>query len=130
MSAAHPIDPEGFSPEVKQGALAGLLGLLGMVARIVISPEPVGWIWVTKRLVAATITAAFAGLALESYVSNPQLRYALTGLSGYMAPEVLQWAEDMARAKLKGSLDKAKKEAGLKPAKPNGKRKTKRNRGA
>lgn len=126
MSAAQPLDPESMSPEVKQGAIAGLLGLLGMVARIVISPEPVGWVWVTKRLIAATITAAFAGLALESYVQNPQLRYALTGLSGYMAPEVLQWAEDMARAKLKGSLDKAKAEAGVKPPKKNAKRPTKR----
>ena len=116
--SASPMSPEDISPEVKQGALAGLLGMMGMAVKIILTDEKLTVGKVLTRLFVAMVVAVLSGFALDSYIENKKMLWALNGLSGYMALEVVAWAEGVVRARLSGELNKAQKAAGLKPAKP------------
>jgi hypothetical protein len=130
MSPPPPAAPDGgsVSPEVRQGIIAAILGLLGMSTRVMLMEEKVGVVWVLKRLAAASVVAWASGAVLESYITNAKLLYAVVGVCGYLAPEVAQAAEDFVKAKLKAKVDEAQRAAGIKP-KSNGKRTTKPKRG-
>ena len=116
--SASPLSPEDISPEVKQGALAGLLGMMGMAVKIILTDEKLTVGKVLTRLFVAMVVAVLSGYALDEYVANKKMLWALNGLSGYMALEVTAWAEGVVKARLSGELNKAQKAAGLKPAKP------------
>jgi hypothetical protein len=116
--SASPISPEDISPEVKQGALAGLLGMMGMAVKIILTDEKLTVGKVLTRLFVAMVVAVLSGYALDEYVANKKMLWALNGLSGYMALEVTAWAEGVVKARLSGELNKAQKASGLKPAKP------------
>jgi hypothetical protein len=73
---------------------------------------------VLTRLFVAMVVAVLSGYALDEYVANKKMLWALNGLSGYMALEVTAWAEGVVKARLSGELNKAQKASGLKPAKP------------
>jgi hypothetical protein len=102
-----------ISPEVRQGAIAAILGLLGMSTRVMMMNEKVGWGWVAKRLFAASAVAWASGTFLEGYITNQQIRYAVTGVCGYCAPEILQAVEDWVRAKLRAKVNEAERAAGI-----------------
>ena len=112
------MSPEDISPDVKQGALAGLLGMMGMAVKIILTDEKLSVGKVLTRLFVAMVVAVLSGFALDSYIANKKMLWALNGLSGYMALEVVAWAEGVVRARLSGELNKVQKAAGLKPAKP------------
>lgn len=112
------MNPEDISPEVKQGVLAGLLGMMGMAVKIILTDEKLKIGKVLTKLFVAVVVAVLSGFALDSYIENKKMLWALNGLSGYMALEVVAWAEGVVRARLSGELNKAQKAAGLKPAKP------------
>jgi hypothetical protein len=116
--SASPLSPEDISPEVKQGALAGLLGMMGMAVKIILTDEKLTVGKVLTRLFVAMVVAVLSGYALDEYVANKKMLWALNGLSGYMALEVTAWAEGVVKARLSGELNKAQKASGLKPAKP------------
>jgi len=116
--SASPLSPEDISPEVKQGALAGLLGMMGMAVKIILTDEKLTVGKVLTRLFVAMVVAVLSGFALDSYIENKKMLWALNGLSGYMALEVTAWAEGVVKARLSGELNKAQKAAGLKSAKP------------
>ena len=116
--SASPMSPEDISPDVKQGALAGLLGMMGMAVKIILTDEKLSVGKVLTRLFVAMVVAVLSGFALDSYIANKKMLWALNGLSGYMALEVVAWAEGVVRARLSGELNKVQKAAGLKPAKP------------
>jgi NAD/NADP transhydrogenase beta subunit len=116
--SASPLSPEDISPEVKQGSLAGLLGMMGMAVKIILTDEKLTVGKVLTRLFVAMVVAVLSGFALDSYIENKKMLWALNGLSGYMALEVTAWAESVVKARLSGELNKAQKAAGLKPAKP------------
>lgn len=116
--SASPMNPEDISPEVKQGVLAGLLGMMGMAVKIILTDEKLKIGKVLTKLFVAVVVAVLSGFALDSYIENKKMLWALNGLSGYMALEVVAWAEGVVRARLSGELNKAQKAAGLKPAKP------------
>jgi hypothetical protein len=130
MSPPPPAAPDGgaISPEVRQGVIAAILGILGMSTRVMLMDEKVGFVWVLKRLVAASVVAWASGAVLESYITNAKLLYAVVGVCGYLAPEVAQAAEDFVKAKLKAKVNEAQRAAGIKP-KSNGKRTSKPKRG-
>jgi len=115
--SSSPLSPEDISPEVKQGALAGLLGMMGMAVKIILTDEKLTVGKVLTRLFVAMVVAVLSGYALDEYVANKKMLWALNGLSGYMALEVTAWAEGVVKARLSGELNKAQKAAGLKPAK-------------
>ena len=116
--SASPIGPEDISPEAKQGALAGLLGMMGMAVKIILTDEKLTVGKVLTRLFVAMVVAVLSGFALDSYIENKKMLWALNVLSGYMALEVVAWAEGVVRARLSGEMKKVQKAAGLKPAKP------------
>jgi hypothetical protein len=133
MSAAPAsMGPEDISPEVKQAGIAGLLGMMGMAVKIILTDEKLSIGRVIANLFAAMTVAVLSGFALDEYIANKKMLWALNGLSGYMALQIIAWAEGMVKARLSGELNKAKKAAGIKStptprkathAKPSSKRK-------
>ena len=125
MSAA-PINPDDIGPEVKQAGIAGLLGMMGMTVKIILTDEKLSIGRVIGHLIVACAVAILSGFALEEYISNKKMLWALNGLSGYMALQIVAWAEDTAKKKLQatqaGIVGKPKKE------KTNAKRPAKRKR--
>lgn len=91
MSPPAPSNPEDYQQVVKDGVIASSLGSAAMVARLLLSTEPVSWGWVVRRVLAAAITAAFVGWAVAEHIQSIPLRFAATGAAGYAAPEVLDY---------------------------------------
>ena len=129
-TAPASMGPEDISPEVKQAGIAGLLGMMGMAVKIILTDKKLKVGKVIANLVAAMAVAILSGFALDGYIANKKMLWALNGLSGYCALQIVAWAEEMVKARLSGELNKAKKAAGIKPStsKPNGKRPAKRKR--
>lgn len=117
MSPAPPSNPEDYHQVVKDGVIASALGSAAMVARLLLSTEPVSPGWVIRRIFAAAITAAFVGWAVTEHIQSIPLRFAAVGASGYAAPEVLDYVLRYV---------KARGEKELASVKPNAKRKAKR----
>ena len=115
MSAA-PINPEEIPREVKDGVIAGVLGGLAMVARLLLSTEPVSAGWVMRRVAAAAITAAIVGYAIQDHIQSPGLRMGVVGAAGYSAPECLDYLLKYIKARGQSEVAKVTK-------KPNGKKK-------
>lgn len=116
--------PEDIGPEVKQAGIAGLLGMMGMTVKIILTDEKLSIARVMGHLFAACTVAILSGFALEEYIQNKKMLWALNGLSGYMALQIIAWAEDTAKKKLVATgasiVGKQPKE------KANGKRKPKK----
>jgi hypothetical protein len=124
--SAAPINPDDIGPEVKQAGIAGLLGMMGMTVKIILTDEKLSIGRVIGHLIVACAVAILSGFALEEYIQNKKMLWALNGLSGYMALQIVAWAEDTAKKKLQatqaGIVGKPKKE------KANAKRPAKRKR--
>jgi len=124
--SAAPINPDDIGPEVKQAGIAGLLGMMGMTVKIILTDDKLSIGRVIGHLIVACAVAILSGFALEEYISNKKMLWALNGLSGYMALQIVAWAEDTAKKKLQatqaGIVGKPKKE------KANAKRPAKRKR--
>jgi hypothetical protein len=124
--SAAPINPDDLGPAVKQAGIAGLLGMMGMTVKIILTDEKLSVGRVIGHLVVACAVAILSGFALEEYIQNKKMLWALNGLSGYMALQIVAWAEDTAKKKLQatqaGIVGKPKKE------KANAKRPAKRKR--
>mgnify|MGYP000222730585 CR=1 FL=1 len=59
MSPPPPIDPDSVPKELKDGAVASILGGLAMTARLLLSTEPVTVGWVVRRVLAAAVDEPF-----------------------------------------------------------------------
>jgi hypothetical protein len=113
-------NPDDYQQVVKDGVIASALGSGAMVARLLLSTEPVSPGWVIRRIFAAAITAAFVGWAVTEHIQSVPLRFAAVGASGYAAPEVLDYL--LRYIKARGEKEIAS------VTKTNGKRKTKSKR--
>lgn len=114
--------PDDISPEVKQAGIAGLLGMMGMTVKIILTDEKLAIGKVLSHLFVACAVAILSGFALEEYVPNKKMLWAFNGLSGYMALQIVAWAEGLVKARLQGELNKVEKAAGI-TKKSNAKRK-------
>ncbi len=85
------MNPEEIPHEVKDGLVASVLGGLAMTARLLLSTEPVTVGWVIRRVLAAAITAAIVGYAIQDHIQSPGLRMGAVGAAGYAAPECLDY---------------------------------------
>lgn len=85
------MNPEEIPHEVKDGIVASVLGGLAMTARLLLSTEPVSPGWVMRRVLAAAITAAIVGYAIQDHIQSPGLRMGAVGAAGYAAPECLDY---------------------------------------
>lgn len=113
-----PIDPDSVPKELKDGAVASILGGLAMTARLLLSTEPVTVGWVVRRVLAAAITAALVGYGIQDHISSPGLRMGVVGAAGYAAPECLDYLMRYIKAR-------GEKEIGAIAGKPHGKAKSK-----
>ena len=113
------MNPEEIPHEVKDGVVAGVLGGLAMVARLLLSTEPVTIGWVIRRVLAAAITAAIVGYAIQDHIQSPGLRMGAVGAAGYAAPECLDYLMKYIKAR-------GEKEVSKVSGKPHGKGKAKR----
>jgi len=102
------VTSSNFSPELKDGLLAGILGGFAMSARMLLSTEPVSWGFVVRRFLAASITAAFVGLATKDYFHSVGLWLACSGGSGYAAPEVTDYLIRWVKAKGEQEISKVR----------------------
>ena len=118
MSAA-PVNPDDIPPELKDGVVASVLGGLAMTARLLLSTEPVTLGWVVRRVVAAAITAALVGYAVQDHIQSTGLKMAAVGASGDAAPETLDYL--LRWLKAKGEAEVAKVSKGVKRATGKGK---------
>ena len=115
------MNPEEIPHEVKDGIVASVLGGLAMTARLLLSTEPVSPGWVMRRVLAAAITAAIVGYAIQDHIQSPGLRMGAVGAAGYAAPECLDYL--MKYIKARGEKEVAAVVTAK--AKPNGKAKAK-----
>ncbi len=118
--SASPFNPEEIPPQVKDGIVAGILGGLAMVARLLLSTEPVSFGWVVRRVLAAAITAALVGYGIQDHIASTGLRMGVIGAAGYAAPECLDYL--LKYVKARGEKEVAAVTA--KERKPHGKGKT------
>jgi len=118
--SASPFNPEEIPPQVKDGIVAGILGGLAMVARLLLSTEPVSFGWVVRRVLAAAITAALVGYGIQEHITSPGLKMGVIGAAGYAAPECLDYL--LKYVKARGEREVAAVTA--KTGKPHGKGKT------
>jgi len=109
---------------VKDGIIASILGGLAMTARMLLSTEPVSFGFVVRRFFAASITAMLVGLGTKDHFSSTGLWLAISGGSGYCAPEVadyfLRWVKAKGEAKVReaqGNQTRGKKKPKAKSAK-------------
>jgi len=116
-----PVNPDDIPPELKDGVVASILGGLAMTARLLLSTEPVTVGWVIRRVLAAAITAALVGYAVQDHIHSTGLRMAAVGAAGYAAPECLDYL--LKYVKAKGEAEVAKVTKGVKRATPKGKSK-------
>lgn len=87
-----PSNPEDYQAIVKDSLIASVLGGGGMVARMLLSTEPLTFGWIVRRLIAASIIGVFAGFALQEHVSSLVMRFACIGLAGAAANEIMEGA--------------------------------------
>lgn len=114
-------DAIGIPTEVKDGIIASILGGLAMTARMLLSTDPVSFGFVVRRFFAASITAMLVGLGTKEHFSSTGLWLAVSGGSGYCAPEVadyfLRWVKAKGEAKVKEAEGKQPRGKKKKPAK-------------
>lgn len=120
---SSPLDPEAISPELKQAGIAGLLGMMGMAVKIILTEEKMKVGQIILHLFAAIVVAILSGYALSDYVSSQKMLWAANGVAGFMAIRIAMWAERVVGAKLDEAEAKITKG---KPKKTNAKRQAKR----
>jgi hypothetical protein len=92
-----------------------------MVARMLLSTEPLTFGWIVRRLVAASLIGIFAGFALQEHVTSLVMRFACIGLAGAAANEIMEGAikwlknrinkevDDVTKVKSNGKTKRAKR---------------------
>jgi hypothetical protein len=116
---SSPSDPVDYSQMAKDGVISSALGSSAAVARALLSPEPVGFLWMIRSAFSAAVVAVLVGLAITDYVASYTLRLACAGLAGFAAPEVTDFALSYLNKQFQKKLNKEK---------PNGKSKSKKRR--
>jgi hypothetical protein len=59
-------------------------------------------------MAAAGITSVIVGFAVQDYLHSEGLRFAAVGMSGYLAPELLDYAIRLLKAKAEAKLAEVK----------------------
>lgn len=123
------MDPNDISPEIKQGLLATLFGMLGMAVKIILSNERLTMLKIILRLFVAAVVAIISGYAMEGLIDNKKLLWAFNGIAGFMAQELVVWVENIVRLRMNAALNKVAMESKTKnPASQHAKKPTKRRR--
>jgi len=82
------------------------IGAAAMLARIVMSQEPVSFGFIARRMFFAAVTACLVGWATDGYLQSQGMRFAAVGAAGYAAPEVADFAIRWIKARGAAEVDK------------------------
>ena len=82
------------------------IGAAAMLARIVMSQEPVSFGWIARRMFFAAVTACLVGWGTDGYIQSQGMRFAAVGAAGYAAPEVADFVIRYLKAKGNAEVDK------------------------
>ena len=70
--------------------ISAIIGGIGMACRLLLTDNKDITVWIAIRhIIAAMLTAVVVGHAASDFISTESARYALVGVAGYAAPEVL-----------------------------------------
>lgn len=101
-----PSHPDDIPPELRDGLLAGTIGAISFIIRMLVSTEKHSCGYVIRRTIIAGLTSFLVGLATQSYFSNQGLGYAAAGMAGYASPELIEalllWIKRQGKAKRDG----------------------------
>jgi len=98
-----------MAPYIKDGVIAFILGGFSMTARVMLSTEPVSFGFIARRFFAASITAAFVGMATKDYFTSTGLWLGVCGGAGYSAPEITDFLIRYVKSRGKKELDETSK---------------------
>lgn len=122
MSAApvQPPEPDIWADVLK----AAPLGAAAFLARGLLSQERLSWGALTRSAAAAAVVSVIVGLGIRDHIASESLRFAIVGLSGFSAPELvdaaIRWTKAKAEAKVAEAESELKKRRGK--AKPRSRR--------
>ncbi len=86
--------------------ISAIIGALGMACRLMLTKSKDVTVWIAIRhILAAMFTAVVVGNSASDYITTESTRYALAGVAGYAAPELL----DASLKWVKGKIDKLQK---------------------
>ena len=108
MSAApNPNDLPPDSEKLMADAARFLpIGAAAMLARIVMSQEPVSFGWIARRMFFAAVTACLVGWGTDGYIQSQGMRFAAVGAAGYAAPEVADFVIRWIKARGNAEVEK------------------------
>lgn len=93
----------------KDSFASSILGGAAMVARILVSREPLSVGWIIRRSASAMITAAFVGVIAQDYIQSKGALYAAIGAAGAAAPELIDFVIEYVKARGAKEVSNAKK---------------------
>lgn len=112
MSAA-PLDPE-TGKEASSELMRFLpIGAAGMLARILLSDERIGFWRALAKVTAAGAIGCAVGLLAQEYLQSANLRYAAVGIAGWFADKLMdlagRWIDAKGEAKIAEARGKTAK---------------------
>lgn len=111
MSAA-PIDPESGKEASSEFLRFLPIGAAGMLARILLSDERIGFWRALAKVTAAGAVGCAVGLLAQEYLQSANLRYAAVGIAGWFADKLMDLAGRWIDAKGEAKIAEAKAKSG------------------
>lgn len=110
--SSSPLPPE--VPDLwADAAKAAPLGAAAFLARGLLSQEKMSWGCLIRSGTAAAVVSVIVGLGIRDHIASESLRFAIVGLAGFSAPELVDAAIRWTKAKAEAKVREA--EAQLKP---------------
>lgn len=88
--ATPPSNPDDISQAVKDITVSSIIGSAAMFSRIIISDDDHTIGYYVGRMLVAAIVSIVVGLYLNDIIHSQTMRYAVVGLSGAAAPEIIK----------------------------------------
>ena len=87
-------------------AISASLGVASGAVRWLLSPDRHTLGCVVRHILVASVTSAFAGLAVSDLIDSEGLRFACAGAAGYAAPEIWDWLMALLRKRAEKAIGK------------------------
>jgi hypothetical protein len=111
--SSSPLPPEVPTDLWADAAKAAPLGAAAFLARGLLSQDKMSWGCLLRSGTAAAVVSVIVGLGIRDHIASESLRFAIVGLAGFSAPELVDAAIRWTKAKAEAKVREA--EAQLKP---------------
>lgn len=106
-------DLTGVMDKLRHGGFTAMvIAMAGMVARILLSKEPISLGRAIRFVLSSGIVGYFVWMAIEEMSMAQGLKIACIGISGAAAEHIVEYAIEWVRAKGKAQVDAAKGRVG------------------